>query len=396
MSDSLFKTTNTYLDLGYMPNIGQDGSGSVDDWGSEEIVPAAKLIPDSHQYLFDYLDADLESADRLLDEAIAEEDREKRDKAAESIRRSHPFFGYYEINVEKYVKKTVMEKLRHPGSNVNSAEMFGITSDDMHELSEERSLELKGSVMSLLKMQERLRTQTVLLLSDNNEALAGVPMIVRAGLFGLYDQRRLSAPPFDPVLSDVRAQDVIPLSASMKLEQAKLDFDEAYEERFRSGIEELLHDEAGLPPVIKEITENADTEDGGALGLRFEAEYLEDILELEMKMLLFSGSRVKKCGRCGRYFVVEEDGNRFCQRLDAKTGWTCRGIEYAREIKPEADRIYHRAYKTHHDRITAGKETKEEVDAWREKARKLQDKVLYAEITPKEYRVLLMRPANEL
>ena len=400
MSDERYKRPHITLDLGFKSDIRLNEYGEEEDFGCEEVVPYESLVPDTHHYLFGFLNADLESAGIYIRKAVETGDRDYVDKAMDILRDSHPYFSRFKEHVDAYLHRSLAGEAWRNNAVADPAallESFGVTygwyldpDSWLHPLS-------IGNTESLLYAQEDLKRRVVLLLSDENEELARMPQQARVGLYYPVCKDSLSTPPFSPLLSSIPRQDVIPVLDSFRTLQTRMDFDEDLQASYFEAVGELCSDEKALPDILRDAARDASEADGDAVGVNYVAEYLEEILALETRNMFFEGVRVRRCRRCGEYFPVTEESSEYCQVRDKEGGSSCFLIERKAALKPEIDKIYHRAYKTHHDRITFGHEAKEDVDRWRKEARTMQSKVYEdSSFSPEDYRKVIMMPADEM
>lgn len=101
----------------------------------------------------------------------------------------------------------------------------------------------------------------------------------------------------------------------------------------------------------------------------------------EFNALIKINAKMKRCKRCGKYFILKGDYNTdYCDRIFPNEKLSCKkaaAVE-ARKNKVQKSPIlkeYERAYKRNYARINNGKITKEEFRIWTEEATKERDKV---------------------
>ena len=88
---------------------------------------------------------------------------------------------------------------------------------------------------------------------------------------------------------------------------------------------------------------------------KYKIDSLYQLLYLEILSMIQNKIMIRKCRRCGKYFVVPNRKVVYCSRTD-ESGMCCSkvGSQQAFEKKMKEDealRIYNRAYKTHHARV---------------------------------------------
>lgn len=110
---------------------------------------------------------------------------------------------------------------------------------------------------------------------------------------------------------------------------------------------------------------------------------------------LASEVRPRPCGSCGKFFLPSNRLAKFCDRKAPDgSGKLCREVGARRkyEKKQKGNPIsaaYTRVYKARYARMTNGKITKEEMNAWTEKAVELRSTALAENISPEEFEQML-------
>lgn len=100
----------------------------------------------------------------------------------------------------------------------------------------------------------------------------------------------------------------------------------------------------------------------------YKIDCLYQLLYLEILSMIQDKVMIRKCRRCGKYFVVANRKIAYCNRID-ESGVCCStvGSRQSFQKKMEADealQIYNRAYKTHHARVRKGKMSKSSFEMW--------------------------------
>jgi hypothetical protein len=116
-----------------------------------------------------------------------------------------------------------------------------------------------------------------------------------------------------------------------------------------------------------------------------------DIVDYLLREIIRRETSFKRCRNCGKYFPLTVHGNtEFCDRPFQDTGKTCREIGSQTKWKEKvaaspAMLLYNKYYKTRFSRIRAGKISREDFQAWAEKARDKRDLAMKGEITLEGY-----------
>lgn len=133
----------------------------------------------------------------------------------------------------------------------------------------------------------------------------------------------------------------------------------------------------GIPADITEYYKSAIEYASAVTEAKVYKEYkincLQDLLYLEIITMIQSGTMIRKCKNCGKYFVVNNRRIAYCDRID-ESGNLCSAVgpsqSYQRKINDEeALKLYNRAYKTHHARVRNGILSKEGLSSWCSKAK---------------------------
>lgn len=108
---------------------------------------------------------------------------------------------------------------------------------------------------------------------------------------------------------------------------------------------------------------------------RYTFSSLRDFLYVELNKAIIHGNAPRQCRLCGRWFLHEQgDKTVYCERIAPReTEKTCREVG-ARAVfenkiqNEEAWKIYKRAYKKYYARVMKGNMSREDFNAWVEKA----------------------------
>ena len=349
----------------------------------ENVIDRELYMPDDHRHLFGFMKADIVSINHLVRHAVSEMDITSLERAEEQLSEIHPYFAgktnhdrrmYYLFN------SAALFAWFNPGSAVENLKAIGIKGE---EYLDGEYWTKPGrdahTIDALIECQSRTKRKVVLLLDDSNPEYAEAPMSIRSVLYGLIDGDMHD----EPEIANATARYILPSSSSLKTLSAVLTFDEQAAISFYKSIDDFVNTGV-LPESLKTVIDSADqkTEEGYT---EYETEYLEDVLNLEIFLMLRDGTRVKKCETCGRYFPVTAENNRFCDIPDTD-GTSCLSRAVKKEFEEDVKQIYTRAYRTHFARIKSGKETKESLDEWRKNAIAMQERVYRYTMTLEEYR----------
>lgn len=128
----------------------------------------------------------------------------------------------------------------------------------------------------------------------------------------------------------------------------------------------------------------------------------EDIGNFLFCQYLKENATYKRCGYCRKLFVVTGRSNiRYCNRIDEKTGKTCRQTSPAKVFRESrkcspGESAYNRAYKTNYSRISAGKLSKEQFKKWSEKARQKRDECAAGKLSVEDFERWLEIPVPHI
>jgi hypothetical protein len=106
------------------------------------------------------------------------------------------------------------------------------------------------------------------------------------------------------------------------------------------------------------------------------------LLFIECQRIYESKISIRRCERCGHYFIANKQMYKYCERpIDEYSLKTCRDVGAKESAKKKLSDdplyyLYNKAYRTHHARIRAGHITKGEFDAWATEAKRRMNAVL--------------------
>ena len=127
------------------------------------------------------------------------------------------------------------------------------------------------------------------------------------------------------------------------------------------------------------------------LRVGYEFGRVDQILELEFTKLLEVGVQIRKCQRCGRYFILKGNFNpRYCDRVAEGETRNCQELAAQENFKKKAaDRpalgVYDRYYRRYAARKKVRQIKEDEFKQWRYEAIHLRDECEAGKLTVEEY-----------
>ena len=123
----------------------------------------------------------------------------------------------------------------------------------------------------------------------------------------------------------------------------------------------------------------------------YECSSILEMLELEFSKMLELDIKMRKCKRCGRYFIMKGNyDTNYCTRiLDGQTR-TCQELAAQENYKAKANenpalRIYSKYYKRYAARVRSKQLKEKEFKSWKYKALTMRDECTKGKITAEEY-----------
>ena len=132
------------------------------------------------------------------------------------------------------------------------------------------------------------------------------------------------------------------------------------------------------------ITEYAKTINPTKIYEEYEINNLQELLSLEVMSMVQSGTVIKKCENCDKYFVRNNKKYKYCSRID-ESGGSCSEAAKTKLHKQKLDndpafKAYNTAYKTHYARIKSGFMSKKAFKSWQFEAKTKLDQVRNGEL----------------
>ncbi len=148
-----------------------------------------------------------------------------------------------------------------------------------------------------------------------------------------------------------------------------------YTEEHPVPVEPFLHPEKGLAECSVCFAFHPVVNDTVAMVERYTFSCLRDFLYVELGKAIAKGNSPRQCRLCGRWFLhVQGDKTVYCNRIaPGETNKTCReaGARAVFENKIQSEetwKIYKRAYKKYYARVMKGNLSREDFNAWVERA----------------------------
>ena len=371
MSDMYFVFENKYFgNQGYM-------------------VRYEELAPSGHEPLFRFLFYDLitfrslvvDYTCRLVVEGMEgepdEEDRLYRE--AENI---HSFFKNRK-NARELILRSILECAQEMDSvqdAINALSVSPAFSQEEHywTMEAENNHLYRGSIYSLQKTQDRILTTITALLDESVPVLSTMTKedreAVYTALFG-QDKRHDEIPLTIGLMHSTSRKaellqawaDSLPKKHRRSIDRLKGFISDDFHSRWMHVLNSVRDEEA--PSVI----------------LAYKVHTLEDILEMELYDMLRENTRIGRCKECGRFFVIDPENLEFC--TIEEDGKNCLRT-YRESVTKD---MYLKAYKTHNQRLSRGRCTREEFNDWKAEASAAREKVLQRCISMADYQKILKK-----
>ncbi len=183
---------------------------------------------------------------------------------------------------------------------------------------------------------------------------------------------------------------VLEVPGSMGVLRATMDFNEKLQETVYTSVDKILNGNNEVPEDLRSLLDRIGDADESEGFLEYDTPYLEDVLQLEISLMAASGTRLKRCLSCGRFFPVSQESSLYCNIPD-NDGSSCLIRYRTKQMKESVNAIYTQAYRTRFARMKAGKETKETLNEWRNTAKRMKGDVFSGKLSPEEYKHVIMR-----
>ena len=385
-------------------NIGM----SFDSSGADYVeLPEEEIVPVTHEYLFNALDADLNRLEAYAQNYMAcldngaDPDKAIMQRIREELSSLHPFYRVCPANATATINKAFASfiKSKYPESTEAQKAAMAKVLEVKYLHQPDVAYWLDNAVTSpteqifseLFRIQEDIRRWVFLVLDNTNPDLAKLTSIQRNGLYSLVYGNA-----YTPLL-ETKVQKSTQLPYNVRLLGINMDFDEQYEQAVLQGFRQMQETPTATPECIKELINDAANMTGDCEIHTYVLDSLEDLLKYEVYGMTQAEKRIKRCKNCGRYFVVDKGNMEYCDRIAAGETKPCSEIGKSRTYEQKiakggtAMALYRKAYKTHFARIRSGTMTREQFEAWKDEATTMRQKVESGILDMDEYAIWLKK-----
>ena len=385
-------------------NIGM----SFDSAGAAYVeLPEEEIVPETHEYLFNALDADLSRMEAYAQNYLAcldngsDPDKAIMQRIREELSSLHPFYRACPANATATINKAFASyiKRKYPESaEAQEAAMAKVLEtkylyqgDVAFWLDDAVILPTEQIFAELFRMQEDIRRWAFIVLDNTNPDLAKLTSTQRNGLYSL-----VYGDAYTPLL-ETKVQKSTQLPYNVRLLGINMDFDEQYEQAVLQGLRQMQETPNTTPQCVKELIDDAANMIGDCEIHTYVLDTLEDLLKYEVYGMIQAEKRIKRCKNCGRYFVVDKSNMEYCDRIAAGETKPCSEIGKSRTYEQKiakggtAMALYRKAYKTHFARIRSGTMTREQFDAWKDEATAKRQQVESGVLDMDEYATWLKK-----
>ena len=380
------------------------------------------LIPDSHEYLFQFIDFDLYRIETPLaqylscldghndDGSCLAPDRKALRVAGTALQEMHPYFKNSPVNTAYMLNRVFAGYiLRHfPDLNESqqramfrSVALNKFTDYADPDLCFEHSISIGNERIldCLFSLQQKLRRWVFVTLDDSNEDLASLSTKRRSALYSIIvpsdgegdnpilkiqanfaqkhsekmakKLRKWEIDLLDDIFADLDEDDYSADDAEPngKSKNGKVDMIA----KITQCIDELyFNPSASIPGAIKEAIQlTSDVDDYDVI--TYEITDFSDLLDLEVYRMIAEGLRIKRCANCHKYFIPKTPKDEGCNRIPDGSARTCAQIlksqkkEKPVEKPPEKtpQELYRTTYKTQAARVKKGALSQESFDLWK-------------------------------
>ena len=385
-------------------NIGM----SFDSAGAAYVeLPEEEIVPETHEYLFNALDADLSRLEAYAQNYLlcldngSDPDKAIMQRIREELSSLHPFYRACPANATATINKAFASyiKRKYPESvEAQEAAMAKVLetkylyqADVAYWLDDAVILPTAQIFAELFHMQENIRRWAFIVLDNTNPDLAKLTSTQRNGLYSL-----VYGDAYTPLL-ETKVQKSTQLPYNVRLLGINMDFDEQYEQAVLQGLRQMQETPNTTPQCVKELIDDAANMIGDCEIHTYVLDTLEDLLKYEVYSMTQAEKRIKRCKNCGRYFVVDKSNMEYCDRIAAGETKPCSEIGKSRTYEQKiakggtAMALYRKAYKTHFARIRSGTMTREQFDAWKDEATAKRQQVESGVLDMDEYATWLKK-----
>ncbi len=366
-----------------------DGAG---EHCNGNVIDSSYLIPNTHQYLFDFLTCDLTKLDIVLNkyfevfnvENLQVEDFDKKKSAKKvfnALKKVHMYYAYLaeatfdfneyvkiklnhllseakckNIEYKKYIE--ILEDLCWYDFKLYGDEFKEACFNDFHS---NYNTEFDGVFTDLITLQVELKRITYWIFDLSVNDLSHLSFSQRASL---YDKLFIGT---DSSLVQI-TKDISFGNRTSNRNSALFDFCEDRAD-VSLAINNLHDTNNDLPKEIKPFFDDLLSSNEEPINEVCQIDDLRQLLMLEIISLLENPVLIKKCKLCGNYFVAENLKNEYCTNIAKGETRPCFEIGptkvYQSKMKnDESYVLYQRAYKTHYARLMKRKISQNQFNIW--------------------------------
>jgi hypothetical protein len=363
--------------------------GSEWEYGQPDPVTVRRerLIPDTHETLFNFLDADFSrltlyamSYLECIEKGIPA-DPKKHQRLTEELYTIHPFFSVCPSNAEDYLNKVFArylgDLLSQQGEDEIRAAIRKVQTINHHDgvdlnhwFDSYRYIQPGDSLFQDLEDLQRNMSYWIFMVLDQSAPdLARLTANQRSSAYNMIFGDR-----YVPLL-DLNMNMGYYASKALGQRSAVLDFTENAWSTLFCDIDSLQRNPGmKTPESLAEILTAAATISEDCEYHTYVISSLEDLLKYEVYEMSKEDVKVKRCKNCNRYFVLEKGNLEYCDRIAAGETKPCSEIGKDRTYQAKITggnspmALYRKAYKTHFARIRTGLMTKEQFEDWKAEA----------------------------
>ncbi len=353
------------------------------------IVSMETLIPDSHEFLFQFLDYKLSIPEEAMHaylaclDNVSEPDRQLRQSAFAELQQIHPYFRLSSTNTAAFLNrifagyiKTRFSELPDDQQKVLFQKIcvteysFPINPEYYFDFSIGAGCPF--ILDYLFNLQRVIRIRVFLTIDDTNPELASLSRERRSALYGFVSS------PYDSSLS-IELEFSTLFSNKLKKKEIRWDFahKDYYGELYRDLDALVSFDPSGsIPSTVQQALNAAKDVDGSDI-ITYKLRDFSNLLELEVHRLLLSGARVRRCKNCNNYFIIERENQEYCGCIAPDATQPCAEIGQQKENKrkeknlgKKPEEIYHNAYNAHQNKVRRGTLSEETFRQWVDEAKK--------------------------
>ena len=122
---------------------------------------------------------------------------------------------------------------------------------------------------------------------------------------------------------------------------------------------------------------------------------VEDLLMLAFKEMLVANAKIKRCGYCGKYFIIKGNYNtQYCNRIPDGETFNCQTLASRKKYlekthSNDAVKLYSRYYKRFYARSKTGSMKPAAFKKWKYQAMLKRDECIDGQITFEEFKIWL-------